>query len=578
MKEEIMIKELENLSLTMDLITKDDAKEIIRTVNGALPGLLKAHIIDVRWKEEAVEGVFLNSFSSIDLTQRGTPSPYLIKHDSNDDPTGVWTWVYKNRKPLWIEEIKIKDLKQPVRNEATGKEIESRYLNFFELTDSIMAIPLTFRDTVWGIYSVELPISGKLSPEIRRLLERLSKPMASIIWKADEQEFHQSQTRQAIDLFDRSIPESINDSVIMDLEKLGLALGLMTKRDADQIIRAVNTKFAAMVEAHIIDVRWKEEAEGGGKLNSFSSFDQTMRGTPKPYLIKHDSNDDPTGVWTWVYENRKPLWIEGIKGKDLKKAVKNEATEDDIEPRYLNFFESTDSIMAIPLTFRDTVWGIYSVELPTSGKLTQEIKKLMEWIARPLATIVWKADAQEFKQKQRAEAVRLFCTSWKEYEVEAMLTKYRTGFIARPFDPKFNVVEDCITETLENKDICAEHYKFGPGKETFVIKEIMDKVRSSHFGIVDITNCNHNVMLELGMMMVLGKRFILLRRHDDATRVPFDISSYHYFEYEEKPGPEIRLKDPGTNQYEPIKQVLEDFVKRLEDDPAFLAAKPCTKK
>ena len=577
-----MIRELEKLSLTMDLITKDDAKEIIRTVNGALPKLLGARIIDVRWKEEAVEGVFLNSFFSIDETMRGTPKPYLIKHDSNDDPTGVWTWVYENRKPLWIEGIKGKDLEKAVKNEATEDDIEPRYLNFFELTDSIMAIPLTFRDTVWGIYSVELETSGKLTREIKELMERLSKPMASIIWKADEHEFHQSQTCQAINQFNSSIAEFINDSVIMDLEKLGLALGFMTRRDADQIIRAVNTKFAAMVEAHIIDVRWKEEAEGGCKLNSFSSFDETMRGTPKPYLIKHDSNDDPTGVWTWVYENRKPLWIEGIKGKDLEKAVKNEATEDDIEPRYLNFFELTDSIMAIPLTFRDTVWGIYSVELPTSGKLTQEIKELMERISRPLATIVWKADAQEFKKKQRSEAVRLFCTSWEGREGEGIsakyLAKYRTGFIARPFKPEFNVVEDCITKILEDKDICAEHYKFGPGKETFVIKEIMDKISSSHFGIVDITNCNHNVMLELGMMMVLEKRFILLRRHDDETKVPFDISGYHYFEYEDKPGQAIRLKDPGTNQYEPIKRVLEDFVRRLEDDPAFLAAKPCIKK
>ena len=366
--------------------------------------------------------------------------------------------------------------------------------------------------------------------------------------------------------------------MIRELENLSLTMDLITKDDAKEIIRTVNAALLGLLKADIIDVRWKEEAEGGCKLNSFSSIDLTQRGTPKPYLIKHDSNDDPTGVWTWVYENRKPLWLEGIKGKDLKKAVKNEATEDDIEPRYLNFFESTDSIMAIPLTFRDAVWGIYSVELPTSGKLTQEIKELMVRISRPLANIVWKADAQEFKQKQRSEAVRLFCTSWKEYEVETMLTKYRTGFIARPFEPKFNVVEDCITGFLENKDICAEHYKFGPGKETFVIKDIMDKIKSSHFGIVDITNCNHNVMLELGMMMVQEKRFILLRRHDDKTIVPFDIGGYHYFEYEEKPGPEIRLKDPGTNQYEPIERVLEDFVKHLENDPAFLVAKPCTKK
>ena len=72
-----MIQELKNLSLTMDLITKDDAKEIIRTVNEALTEILKEkdHIIDVRWKEEAVEGVFLNSFSSFDETMGAHQSP-----------------------------------------------------------------------------------------------------------------------------------------------------------------------------------------------------------------------------------------------------------------------------------------------------------------------------------------------------------------------------------------------------------------------------------------------------------------------------------------------------------------------
>ena len=346
-------------------------------------------------------------------------------------------------------------------------------------------------------------------------------------------------------------------------------MDLITKDEAKEIIRTVNDALYKLLKAHIIDVRWKQGAEGGVILNSFCSFDETTRGKPKPYLIRDNSNDDQTGVWTWVYENRKPLWIENIKSEDLRQPVRNEATGDDIEPRYLRFFEATDSIMAIPLTFRDTVWGIYSVELPASGKLTLETKELMERISRPIATITWKADAQEFKREQRSEALRLFCKSWEVYK----FTKYRTGFIARPFDPKFNIVEECITKILENKSICAEHYKFGPGKETLVIKEIMEKIRSSHFGIVDITGCNFNVMLELGMMMILEKKFFLLRRNDDETKVPFDISGYHYFEYEEKQPGQIHVQDPGTKQYEPIGHMLENFVKRLEDDPAFLAAK-----
>ncbi len=234
-----------------------------------------------------------------------------------------------------------------------------------------------------------------------------------------------------------------------------------------------------------------------------------------------------TSLWSWVYRYRQPVWIEDIKSKDLKKPAKNEATGEDIDPLYLNIFQDTDSIMAVPLIFRDVTWGIYSIELPISGKFTEEVLDVLERIAKSIALIIWKADTFELNQGQTANAIRLFTDSILEYGFQENLTPYRSGFIARPFTPEFNNLEACVTNFLEKRQIQARRYVYRQGTG-IVIEDIMRQIRSSHFGIIDVTSLNPNVMVELGMFMVLRKKFLILRRQGDTTELPpFDIRSYH---------------------------------------------------
>ena len=568
-----MIKELEKLSLTMDFITPADAKSLIGDINEPIAHLLNAHIIDILWQRMGTGGVILDPFYSYDTTPRKGAKPYQICDTSSSSPTGIWTWVYENRKPLWIETILSKDLNKPVKNEATGDQIDPKYLNIWGGTDSIMAIPLKCRDTVFGIYSVESAVSGKFSIEIKELLELLSYPISSLIWKADAWNFNQNQTSQVIDLFTSSIPDRINSIVVKELEKISWALDFISTEDAKKILGGIHLKLASMLGAHIVDALWKQEGQGGIILNPFVSYDSTSRSGAKPYQIKDNSQNEPTGIWSWAFENRKPIWIEELQTKNLSEPVINKATEDQIEPRYLRFWKTTDSILAIPLECRDTVWGIYSLELPESGILNEDINKLIKQISKSLATIIWKADAHTFNKEQSNEAVKRFCASWSDYKVENLLTSYRTGMIVRPFDAGFNAVEECIKRFFENHHICAQRYIPRPGTTEYVIDDIMEKVSSAHFGVVDITGCNYNVMLELGMMMILKKKLILLRRSDDRTDIPFDINNFNYYSYEERPGPEIWVQDPGTQQYRPIEDTLKPFIGALENDPIFRSAK-----
>ena len=90
----------------------------------------------------------------------------------------------------------------------------------------------------------------------------------------------------------------------------------------------------------------------------------------------------------------------------------------------------------------------------------------------------------------------------------------------------------------------------------------MDAIRLSHFGIIDITGCNPNVFLELGFMIALGKKFLLLRRNNDTTALPFDIQPYQHYTYKVRQR-SIHVLQP-TGEYEPVESVLADFIRQLD--------------
>ncbi len=360
--------------------------------------------------------------------------------------------------------------------------------------------------------------------------------------------------------------------MIEELEKLSLTLDFVAKDDAIRIIDVVNNKLADTLNAHIIDVLWKQEGQVGVILNPFSSFNKSKRGDLKAYEIPKDPTEK-TGLWTWVYKNEKPIWIEEIRSKNLKKPIRNLATRKNIGTNFLNIFRGTDSIMAIPLFFRKTIWGIYSVESQFSGKFTREILEYLEDLSKPIAIILWKAEAQKLNQKHTHDAVSIFANFIRKFEPTTPIPQVRSGLVARPFRRDFEIIENSVKQFLKKNEILAKHYEHPPGRD-YVIDGIMREIRSSHFGIVDITGLNPNVMMELGMMMILHKKFIILRRMGDKRKLPFNIRPYHFYEYKVERGDIIQIWNPGKNIFEPIERILRSFVKELEGDPNFVAAKP----
>lgn len=349
-----------------------------------------------------------------------------------------------------------------------------------------------------------------------------------------------------------------------ELRLISNTLNTINIEHAQRLIEGINKCLAGTLNAHIIDVLWSREAEQGKiSLEPITSYDRTSRNYAKPDFVR---DEEVSNLWSYVFLNARPVWVEHVKRLDTSKPAVNLATpggEDLIEPRFLHFQRETDSFMAIPLLYRGPVRGLYCLELPTSERLSIDVLYLLEKLAEPIKKILWKADVRRVNDTETDRAVSDFIDAISNYSFQNSLKPHKAGFIARPFGPEFDNVEACIKRVLKDCDASAQHYNYIPGSG-FVVDDLMRQMGASQFGIADITNLNANVLLELGMMMkVFDKRLLILRRKDDKNELPFDLRPFQCYQYELIEGPEVRIWEPGSYQFEPLEPKLKEFIGRI---------------
>ncbi|MGH8468871.1 MAG: hypothetical protein ACREVY_07810 [Gammaproteobacteria bacterium] len=160
--------------------------------------------------------------------------------------------------------------------------------------------------------------------------------------------------------------------------------------------------------------------------------------------------------------------------------------------------------MAVPLMFRDLPWGLYSVELPFSNKLGHRALDLITKFAQSISTILWKVDAYETNTAQTQEAINSLSEFLRATDFHEFLRPTKTAFMARPFTPECEAVQTAINEVLKRGQVQIEVRHAIP-EVSYVLEQIIKQIQSCIFGIVDITGCKPNVVMELGMMVSLRK-------------------------------------------------------------------------
>lgn len=383
------------------------------------------------------------------------------------------------------------------------------------------------------------------------------------------------------------------ENILKEFKRLSMAVDFLTEDQATDIIGTVTRKVMEYMGAYTVDVLWrKEKIRDGIYLRALWSESKSRRGSAKGHFVNPESH----GIWSKVYREHKPVWIEGIQSKECERSITAGGTDENLEERYirltdpiknqiggrsiepsdLEFYEDTDTIIAIPISYRDTIWGVYSIQLDKFQKKVEDkaFKEISDLVYE-MAHLMWKSDVQKQYIDDTKRAITNFQDAIVTPPVTITLNRERKGFIARPFvGEDFQYVEDYINEYLHVKGIHVDHYSYSPGGG-IIIENLMEKIKQAHFGIADITENRPNSLLELGMMMILDKKFIILKRKDDDKEVPFDISAYQYYRYE-KEGVKFVFFEPGNNNPLNIDDIFDSFIRILEQNKNFIEAKPYT--
>jgi GAF domain len=364
--------------------------------------------------------------------------------------------------------------------------------------------------------------------------------------------------------------------LIEQLEQLSLALSQISRDEAKRVADAVNNKILDLLDAQVIKLYWIGEAQDGVLLTPMAFINRTQSENPRPFQLREDNK----GILPWVFKERRPLWLEELTTKDLNIEVRNRATGDPVPADHLDMGSTPwlDSMMVIPMTVRGDVRGLYSVELRSTGRLNRQILELLQRIARPLAAIFWDAEHYAYSEERTSNAVSQFVNVAGGSSPEDLTREgeRRSGFIARPFTAEFSEIESRIASLLESKHIRARAYQPEGGND-YIIDEIQRQIKNSHFCIADVTGLNPNVMAEVGMIMILKKHFLLLRRRGDTAGRPFNLSALKLYDYEVRQDERgLQVWDASAERFQPFEDVLDKFIDQLPAETGYTSAREWT--
>jgi hypothetical protein len=348
--------------------------------------------------------------------------------------------------------------------------------------------------------------------------------------------------------------------MIEGLDQLSKAIGIVDQATARHVAEEVNRKLAALLRAQVVRFYWSRTAEDGTVLDPIAFINETRASDPQQFTVTAGSR----GLLHWAFRSGQGLWLEDLRRTCREPTLTNLMTGEPVDTAELVLGDppSCDSLMVVPIFERGIPQGLYLVELQASERLTKGIAELMRELGEDVGTIVYNADVYDYDARKSRDAVRRFVDSIKDIALDPVIVhqRIRTAFVARPYSEEFTSIQERVEKALAAKGVQARHYTAQMNRA--VIEEIVSQIRNSHFCVVDLTGNNPNVLTEIGMMIVLGKKLLVLRRRGDDTALPFDVSHYTYWEYEPYGDDQLRVwTADGTGL--PFEDVVDRFFETL---------------
>lgn len=243
---ESIIEQLSSLIEPIDFVGETSTKKILNKTSEAIVQEInavsdvQAHLLDILIRDEVQGGICLtplidgNNYEKLFSGRPPAKSTFVhLGGVPRPDERGVWSWAYAydKRINLWVNDIQKSSYIRS--NTARGREfglLEPGYLMvdqelenkldkrkrlpsdliIFGSTSSIIVIPLTHKKggerTYVGLLSIEAK-KGNFTEEIYSSLLRLSKWIASLLWRFDTSIHMKKDTNNAINRYTEKIFE-----------------------------------------------------------------------------------------------------------------------------------------------------------------------------------------------------------------------------------------------------------------------------------------------------------------------------------------------------------------------------------
>lgn len=362
--------------------------------------------------------------------------------------------------------------------------------------------------------------------------------------------------------------------MIRELQNLSQSAATVNSDQVERVMTSVCRKIDEFLNAKLIRVYRKDRARTATLLKPFAIISDG-----EVHVETISIADQPQGVISWCVHKEEPVWIEDLQRLDKETPALNRATDAEIPSEYLEFSYNPDSVLVLPLKAEGELIGVIVIELDRSNVFTEAIFNEFEKICISLGRLLCNSNIHQNHLADTTKAIEQFLNSLLGYEFPNTLKtgNIRTGFIARPFNGRQDLVGSVISDDFKKARTKAIHYQPLPNSG-MVVLGIIEQIRNAHFYVVDLTDLNRNVLLEFGLILSNEKnesKCLLIRDKEDKEDLPFDVVGFPVHRYQfNSANSTLDVWTSGGEVSESFYDVLQRFLEGLESDPEFRAAKP----
>ncbi|PIF29746.1 hypothetical protein CLU81_0130 [Flavobacterium sp. 9] len=127
-----------------------------------------------------------------------------------------------------------------------------------------------------------------------------------------------------------------------------------------------------------------------------------------------------------------------------------------------------------------------------------------------------------------------------------------TCFIMMPFDPKFDDVNNTITNTLQSTNLNFVCKRADDIIEPHIVETILKGILRAEYIIADLTDRNPNVFYELGIAHCIKDIDKVIILSQNMETIPFDLRQFRCITYKQTEEGLIQLRDDLIKTFEAV--------------------------